>query len=127
MKTLLIILIVLFFFVPLVSTLAAEPSIHGNIEVGRDTEYPEAYVDINVSLNFDILVFKTSIYGGTLTWFTLPDEGLIMKNVLYDLYTFGIKVQYQQFYVDISHYCKHPEKMSSASESVSTVAIGVYF
>ena len=123
--TILIMLFILcLLFIPM---LADAGEIHGNVEFGRDPETPNAYAEIEISFDFDLWVFQNSIYGGWLTWFTLPDDGLVMKNVLYDLYTFGYKIFYHEFYIDFNHYCRHPEELNGADVSISTIAVGVKF
>jgi len=122
--TLTIILCAVFLLVPSFSQGA---EVHGYLEFGKDIENLEAYAEIGISLEFDIWIFQNSIYGGWLTWFTLPEEGVIMKNILYDLYTIGYRVAYDKFYVDLKHYCRHPEELSYADMSQTTIAVGVMF
>jgi len=99
--------------------------IHGNFEIGKDTDVPEAYAEIELSFDFDLWVFQNSVYGGWLTWMTLPAEGLTMDGIVYDLYTIGYRIAYEDIYLQIEHYCRHPELMDTSDESKSTITIGI--
>ena len=101
--------------------------IHGYFETGCDIDKPEAYAEIMISLDFDLWIFQNSIYGGWLTWFELPDEGIYMNGIIYDLYTIGYQVTYKQFYIKLEHFCRHPEELNHSDQSKSIIAVGVRF
>ena len=106
---------------------APADEIHGFIQFGKDLAVDEAYAEVELRYVFDIWILESSIYGGWLTWMVLPEKGLIMQDVLYDLYTVGCRLSYEDFYVDLSHYCRHPEKLDTSDKSISTITVGVKF
>ena len=118
-----IMILLIFWIILVIDATAAE--IHGNLEIGKDLEKPEAYADVMISLDFDIWAFKNSIYGGWLTWFELPDGGIYMNGVIYDLYTIGYKITYKQFYIKLEHGCRHPEELNYSDKAKSTIAVGI--
>jgi len=104
---------------------APAAEIHGFFEIGKDTDIPEAYAEIELSFDFNLWIFQNSIYGGWLTWMTLPSEGLIMDGILYDTYTIGYRIAYEDIYLQIEHYCRHPEELETSDESQTTITIGI--
>ena len=99
--------------------------IHGYFETGCDIDKPEAYAEVMISFDFDIWIFHNSIFGGWLTWFVLPDEGIYMNGVIYDLYSIGYQIAYKEFYLKLEHDCRHPEELDNSDISKSIIAVGV--
>lgn len=100
--TILIMLFILFmvFYPP--KAPAAE--IHGNAEFGQATETQDCFATLNLSFDFDLLVFRNSIYGGFECWFTPYD---FTGYPFLDIYKIGYTVNYDMFYIDLSHWCSH--------------------
>ena len=130
--TILIMLFILFMvFCP---PKAPAGEIHGNVEFGQATETQDCFTILNIAYDFDLWVFKNSIYGGIECWFTPYD---FKGYPFLDIYKIGYTISYGIFYIDLYHWCSHAvysdqtwdewKENLKLSHAMSTVAIGVRF
>ena len=103
MNKMIIILVVGLLLIP-VSAIA---EIHGSIEVGRDTDRPEAYAKVDLDYSFPIWMLITHIYGGWETWVRVNQNGL-NPTMMYDKYLIGLKIDIGDIYINVHHWCSHP-------------------
>lgn len=83
--------------------------IHGSFELGSLIIHRKAFSKIDISYNFNIWKFENQIYGGWETGFILPQYGIIMEKILYDIYLIGLKTKVKNIYFKAEHECKHME------------------
>ncbi len=81
--------------------------IKGNFELGNTLTDREAFVRIIIGYDFNIWEVGNYFYGGWETWMILPEQGIIMESVLFDIYTIGYKISFREIYLKIEHSCKH--------------------
>lgn len=97
-------LFILVFISTCLNTYAGE--IHGNLEIGKETNVNRYYSQINLNYNFTLWRLKNRIYGGWETWFVVNDN--LSGNPFRDIYTLGYKIQCGIFYGKFEHFCNHP-------------------
>ena len=80
--------------------------VHGNVEFGYDTDKQIEYADVNVEYHWKPLCFTHIIYGGVKTYFFM--DNTTVTQILKGIFTIGTIVQYQDFYIQLNHFCSHP-------------------
>ncbi len=120
------ILILLILFIPIFSE-AGE--VKGNMELGSTLTDREAFVRIIIGYDFNIWEVGNYFYGGWETWMVLPEQGIIMKSVLFDIYTIGYKISFREIYLKIKYSCKHiyEEDYWRDEYSQTEIIVGVNF
>jgi len=81
--------------------------VHGSFEVGRDIDRPEAYAKVDLDYSFPVVALTIHIYGGWETWLQTGTDGL-PYTMMYDVLLTGLKVDIDDIYVDVHHWCSHP-------------------
>ncbi len=107
----------IFIFILLFCAVVLSADIHGKLEIGNVVENDKlqlsniAYTEIEIEYLIDWII-DLSFYGGWLTWWEHLD-GKIAKAPFQDIYTIGIEIIKDNFYIGIEHFCSHPVISSS--------------
>ena len=107
----------IFIFILLFCVVVLSADIHGKLEIGNVVENDKlqlsniAYTEIEIEYLIDWII-DLSFYGGWLTWWEHLD-GKIVKAPFQDIYTIGIEIIKDNFYIGIEHFCSHPVISSS--------------
>lgn len=116
----------------LLLSVPAIAEMHGNIEIGRKIDNPEAFAKIQLNYDFDIWQLTNIIYGGWQTW-------MVIKNgyaPYLSIYKIGYQIHYQEFYIDLKHECAHNVLTTVTGQypsilyldhAITTLSIGINF
>lgn len=99
MKRLLIIIILLFLPV------SAFAEIHGFFEVGKTLENEWTKAEIELQWWMGQGNFRNELYGGWQTWFVL---GGFNNYPFKDIYFFGDRIHFRNWYFEVERFCNHP-------------------
>ncbi len=101
--------------------------IHGEFQVGHDTESPLAFTYILL----EVIQAPVTLYGSWRTWFEFDmPSGYPFR----DIYTVGAELTWGNVFFDVNHFCNHAvyspalaERWQSNvwGETITTVSIGV--
>lgn len=107
------------------STFAIEP--HGEFHVGVEPESNNAYTYVLL----EFVQGPVMLYGSWRTWFEFNFPSAYPFR---DIYTVGARVNWNNVFLDIQHFCNHPvwsrqerkEWLNNKwSETITTVSVGV--
>lgn len=128
---LILVTLLLLIFIPM---LADAGEIHGNVELGRDPETPNAYVEINLQYEHTWLKSLTgSLFGGTECWFRTD---LWVNYPFLNIYKIGYRLTYKDsLYIEWKHSCPHAvystemmegdfERAKQMRPWINTIAVG---
>ena len=101
----------------------------GEFRIGHDTGSPLAFTHILIELIQEPFI----LYGGWRTWMEFSSL-FDYKYPFRDIYEIGIKVGWENWFVDLNHFCNHPVWVKQLNEewldnmwgeALTTVSIGV--
>jgi len=100
-------ILILCFFVAFFMGPPLYAEMHGSFEVGRDVDRPEAYAKVDLDYSFPVVALTIHIYGGWETWLQTGIDGL-PYTMMYDILLTGLKIDIDDIYIDVHHWCSHP-------------------